>query len=656
MPVYVSVGFPGGALMNKASQRNAMKMHHAFLVTLGFILTLLILVMDIHLEGGFDDTGQNPYVVGGVAYIAVVMITLWMPGRKYTLMFASLTTVLTILVLFFEPQFKVSWPWVDIYVREHVFDDPTKMSVVNRVLAIFAIWITATLTIQRKMSEEVKTKLSAIVESSDDAIIGTTLDGVVTSWNAGATRIYKYNPSETIGQHVSILWPKGATGEAERSILKRIRNGKKAEPFETLRRRKDAQLVNVSITFSPTRNDAGEIVGLSEIGRDITDRKKFEKALIEAKEDAERMSRLKSSFLTNMSHEIRTPLSGILGFASILEQSATEDQYELVHLIEKSGRRLLDTINSVLDLSMLESDSFTLHPRPLDVSAEVLEKTALLRPLAAKKGLELIADVPVDKCVSCLDSACTDRILNNLIGNAIKFTSIGKVIVRVKADENTVAVKVIDTGIGISKEFMSRMFNEFEQESSGMARLYEGTGLGLSITRRLVKLMGGEIYVESERGTGSTFTVTFPVSHEKLPEYGKPKKRAPSRSPRRNGKAQVLIVDDDPKMRTLLRLMLQSTCKLDMADDEQKAITMARENHYDVVLQDVNLGVKRSGIDVLRELRKLPHYDKVPVVAVTAHALPKDREHFIDAGFDEYISKPISEDHLKKVINQVLGV
>ena len=630
-------------------------MSHAFLVTLGVVLTLLILVMDLILEAGFSVNGNVPAVVGGVAYIAVVLITLWMPGRKYTLIFAMFTSVLTVMVLFFRLQFEHRMPWVSVSFAEFIWDDSTQLSVVNRVLALFAIWITAILTIQRKMSEEVKSKLSAIVESSDDAIISTTLEGIIISWNAGARRIYKYEHSETIGQHVSMLWPKGATGEAERSILTRIRNGKTTEPFETLRRRKDASLVNISITFSPTRDEAGDIVGVSEIGRDITDRKKFEQALIEAKEDAERMSRLKSSFLTNMSHEIRTPLSGILGFASILEQTASEEQFELVHLIEKSGRRLLDTINSVLDLSMLESNSFTLHPRPLDICAEVIEKTTLLRPLAEKKGLDLIADIPGDPCVANLDSACMDRILNNLIGNAIKFTSIGRVVVQVKRDASTVTVRVIDTGIGISKEFMGRMFNEFEQESSGMARLYEGTGLGLSITRRLVKLMSGEIQVESKRGNGSVFTVTFPASEEHIQEQIQPKKRAPSRSPRRNGKANVLIVDDDPKMQTLLRLMLQSSCTLDMADDEQKAIRMASENRYDIVLQDVNLGVQRTGIDVLRELRKIPDYDKVPVVAVTAHALPKDREHFIEAGFDEYISKPISEEHLKNVIQQVLG-
>ena len=633
-----------------------MKMPHAFLVIFGVILTTLILIMDMSMEGKPSDGDRLPYVVGGVPYIAVVLTTLWMSGRRYTLVFSSLTSILTLFVLFFDVYGQAEAPWLIMTFRSELWAEAVPwLAILNRTLAVFAIWITAILTIQRKVSEEGNARLSAIVESSDDAIISTNLDGIIKSWNAGATRIYRYSQEETIGKHVSMLWPRSTTGEAERSIVNRIREGKKADSFETLRRRKDGSLVNISITFSPTKEDSGEIVGLSEIGRDITDRKKFEQALIEAKENAERMSRLKSSFLTNMSHEIRTPLSGILGFASILEQTATPDQNELVRLIEKSGRRLLDTINSVLDLSMLESDSFTLHPRPLDICLEVLEKTELLKPLAEKKGLQLIADIKDQQCVAVVDSACLDRILNNLIGNAIKFTSIGKVVVKVRSDQSVVTLQIIDSGIGISKEFMNRMFNEFEQESSGMARLYEGTGLGLAITRRLTMLMNGEIQVESERGKGSVFTVTFPASKEKVSESPKTKLRAPNRKARRNGKAQVLLVEDDPKMQTLLRLMLQSSCNLHMAEDEQNAIRLASEYHYDVVLQDVNLGVKRTGIDVLRELRKLPHYDKVPVVALTAHALPKDREHFIEAGFDEYISKPISEEHLKKVMKQVLG-
>ena len=646
-----------GVLSQTASLFHAMKMPHVFLVLLGVILTILILLIDLLAVGQADLADKTPYVVGGVPYIAVVLATLWMPARTYTLVFATLTSALTLLVLFVHGHTIPVAPWIEFAFRSELWtNDVPMLSILNRTLAVFAIWITAILTIHRKVSEDRTTRLGAIVESSDDAIIGKSLDGVILSWNAGATRIYHFEPSEAIGQHISLLWPKGDGVQSEREVLRKIRMGKQSDPFETLRRRKDGSLVDVSITFSPTRNESGDVVGFSEIARDITDRKKFEQALIEAKENAERMSRLKSSFLTNMSHEIRTPLSGILGFASILAQDATPEQYELAQLIEKSGRRLLETINSVLDLSMLESDSFTLHPKPVDVGLEIIEKVALLKPLAAKKGLQLEAHAVEGEAISRIDTACLDRILNNLIGNAIKFTSEGGVSVTVHNDEHEVTFEVIDTGIGISEEFMSRLFQEFEQESSGMARLYEGSGLGLSITRRLVELMDGHISVASKRGEGSRFVVTFPATHEKVEDPYKPRRRrAPNRSPRRNGKAQVLVVEDDPKMRTLLRLMLQSSFLLDLAENEQKALNLAQKKKYDVILQDVNLGRARSGIDVLREIRKLPNCERVPVVALTAYALPKDREHLLAAGFDDYLSKPISEEELKKVIEQVLS-
>lgn len=632
-----------------------MKMPHAFVVVLGTILACLILLVDLLTAGEVIEPRQFSYVVGGVPYVAVVLTTLWMPGRSYTIIFAVLTSVLTLAVLFIRANHIFVLPWIELSLHPVVLDFDLRSPLVNRMLAVFAIWITAILTIQRKKSEERTSHLSAIVESSNDAIIGKSLDGLISSWNSGATRIYQYEAREVMGQHISLLWPKGATGEEQREIIRKIHEGQPLESLETLRRRKDGSLVNVSITFSPTRDDAGTIVGLAEIARDITDRKKFEQALIEAKENAERMSRLKSSFLTNMSHEIRTPLSGILGFASILAQDANPEQLELAQLIEKSGRRLLDTINSVLDLSMLESDSFSLHPKPIDMATEVKEKVELLQPLARRNNLYLKANVPDRMCVTRIDTACLDRILNNLVGNAIKFTNQGGVTVYVDADAEYVKIRVVDTGIGIGDEFKGRLFHEFEQESSGMARLYEGSGLGLSITKRLVELMDGKIYVESEQDRGSEFTVLFPVSDEMVAESIRPKRRrAPNRVPRRNGMAQILVVDDDPRMRTLLGLMLQSTCKIDMAEDEQKAINLAKANKYDMILQDVNLGRARSGIDVLREFRKLPDYDKVPIVAVTAYALPKDREHLLAAGFDEYISKPIGDEELRQVVGSAL--
>ncbi|MEZ4702215.1 MAG: ATP-binding protein [Rhodothermales bacterium] len=629
-----------------------------FLVFTCTMLTLMILVVDLLTAG--DGGGDLPFVLGGFPYIAVVLATLWLPGRGYTVFFAGLTSLLSLFMLFVAPS--IEWQVVSnslipdvVPPKEYLYG----ISVGNRLLSVFAIWITAILTIQRKMSEERSQSLGAIVQSSNDAIIGQTMDGVITYWNRGAARIYQYKWDEVVGKHISILWAESAPSASEQEIMRRIQQGKPQEPYEALRRRKDGSKIDVSIAISPTYDERGAIIGLSEIGRDITDRKKYEQALIDAKEHAERVSKLKSTFLTNMSHEIRTPLSGILGFASILAQEATAEQHELAMLIEKSGRRLLDTINSVLDLSMLEADSFVLHPAEMNLAREVREKVELLQPLALEKGIELTADVPSEPCEVVLDHACLDRILNNLVGNAIKFTPKGSVRVSVFMNHPYVSIRVADTGIGISKEFMDRLFNEFEQESSGMSRLYEGSGLGLSITKRLVELMNGLIEVDTRTGQGSVFTVHFPAGRLEPDEQirrdrARRRRTSRTRTVKRSTPARVLLVDDDPQMRMQMRLLLQRTCNLDLAEDEQIALTMAQRNHYDLILQDINMGRKHAGIDALQALRRLPDYDVVPVVAMTAYGLPKDREDLLQAGFDEYICKPISEEQLLQVINQVL--
>ena len=623
-------------------------------------LTALVLVLDLILSGN----GNFSFVAGGAPYVAVILATLWLPGRSYTVFFAVLSSILSIFGLLFELEVNRGAGWI-FTLRSGLWNQGGESSffaigvveMMSRTLAISAVWMTAILTIKRKASEEKSSQLGAIVESSDDAIVGVDMDGIITSWNIGAERTYLYEAHEMIGRPISLLWVEGEVGDMERELLGFVKNGEQIDPYETVRRRKDDSLVDVSIALSPTRNGMEQIAGMSEIGRDITDRKKFEQALIEAKEHAERMSRLKSSFLTNMSHEIRTPLSGILGFASIMAQDKEAKHFELAMLIEKSGRRLLDTINSVLDLSMLESDSFILHPKILNVPEEVEEKVSLLQPLARDKGLSLFVELPEQPAFASLDSACLDRILNNLIGNAIKFTEHGHIKVMVNRKSDYVIIKISDTGIGISESFVERLFDEFEQESSGISRLYEGSGLGLSITRRLVKLMHGTISVESERGKGSMFTVTFPLARDEADARFLRQDRTPAlRSMPQRNKLEVLVVDDDPKMRTLIRLLLNRICRVDLADSEQSAIEQASQKRYDMVLLDINLGRVRTGVDALKELRKIPQYDLIPVVALTGYSLPRDREYLLESGFDDYLPKPIKEDLLYNVVNQVLDL
>ena len=269
---------------------------------------------------------------------------------------------------------------------------------------------------------------------------------------------------------------------------------------------------------SPVLDRKGEVVQVFAYGIDLTDRKVFEEQLMEAKNHAEEMLRLKSAFLSNMSHEIRTPLTGILGFANVLAEEATGETKEFATGIARGAARLHETLESVLDLARLESGRYLLTPTPVDVVAEVNDTVRLHSLSAQEKGLFLKVKHDRPFAIAKGDPACLHRILNNLAGNAIKFTSRGGVTITTNVEDDYVMMRVEDTGIGISGDFLPYVFDAFHQESTGFARTHEGVGLGLAITKRLVDLLEGTIEVTSRKDAGTTFIVRIPRGEELLGE------------------------------------------------------------------------------------------------------------------------------------------
>jgi PAS domain S-box-containing protein len=254
------------------------------------------------------------------------------------------------------------------------------------------------------------------------------------------------------------------------------------------------------------------------IVRDITERKRQQQRLVEAKERAEEMNRLKSAFLANMSHELRTPLTAILGFAEILSEEVSETNREFARLISQSGRRLMETLNSVLDLAQLESRSVALDANRTDVRERVEEALSMFALRASDQDIHLVADVPEAPIWAVIDPSALDRVLSNLISNALKFTPEGEVRVSVRATDGSAEIRVQDTGVGIDAAFLPHIFDEFRQESTGSSREFEGVGLGLTITKRLVEQMDGEIDVDSTKGEGTVFTVRLPCAASTVEE------------------------------------------------------------------------------------------------------------------------------------------
>jgi CheY-like chemotaxis protein/anti-sigma regulatory factor (Ser/Thr protein kinase) len=387
----------------------------------------------------------------------------------------------------------------------------------------------------------------------------------------------------------------------------------------------------------------------------------LERALV----DAEKLSTMKSAVLTNLSHEIRTPLAAIVGFASILEEELTERHGKFLAFIERSGKRLMDALNSILNLSMLEKGSYRLHLEEVNIPQEIEEEIGGLRRSAEDKGLEVKVHYEAADIEATVDRTAIDRIVHNLLDNAIRFTDAGSVELEVSTTGSALEIRVADTGTGIRAAFQEIMFDAFSQELD-IARSYDGVGLGLTITKRLVDLMNGQIVVQSEPGRGSTFLVTIPgvVDNSAASSYARigQEDRNPGRSDARAGdesgpkeKPRVLAVEDNPDMLILLQHLLSSRCEVFTAGDGSTALSLARETRFDAVLMDINLGEDETGVDVMLNIRKMSGYESTPFVAVTAYALPGDRERFLQAGFDGYIGKPFTKQQLFRMMDQILA-
>ena len=423
-------------------------------------------------------------------------------------------------------------------------------------------------------------------------------------------------------------------------------------------KKKDGSEIWVEDHGQHVLDDKGNILYHEGIMRDVTKRFRTEQELIAAKEKAEEMNRLKSNFLANMSHELRTPLVGILGFADILSQEVeSKESKEMAETIFRSGNRLSETLNLILDLSKFETEKLAINYPKFDLVSKAEEIINSFNGTAVKKGLTLKSSFSQDSIIINFDERAFNSILNNLINNALKFTSEGSVTTTIFFNNDFVEIKVIDTGIGINEKDYQIIFDEFRQASEGYNRNFEGSGLGLSITKKIVEKFGGTITVESEIGKGTTFKVILPVTNAEAKEKeitAEETKIIPQLPKQKLVKPIALLVDDDPFVFTVLKRYVSEYIELKTTVDADFAIRKLKEKQYDLIFMDINLRRGMDGKEATKKIRTMKGYESIPIIATTAYAMAGDKEEFLAAGCTHYLSKPFCQEDIVSLLEEVL--
>jgi PAS domain S-box-containing protein len=519
-------------------------------------------------------------------------------------------------------------------------------------------------TMVAERTEELATseaRTRAIIATALDAVVMLDPHGNVVEWNTQAEAIFGWTRAEALGRSlVALMLPeryarvrqtgfeKFRTGRAERMLQRRI---------EVTARDRAGREFPCELTLVPIRSGAG--VSLSLFLRDISERKRAEAALREAKEAAEAGTRAKSDFLATMSHEIRTPMNGVIGFAQLLMNTPlSEQQREYAQLIQTSGDNLLELINGILDLSRIEAGKVAVENVRFNFEEIARQVVSLLSPRAEEKALTLALRYPQGMSRDLMgDPSRVRQVLINLVGNALKFTERGEVVVTVAADKAGVRIEVRDTGCGIAIEKQAVLFRKFSQVDSSSTRRFGGSGLGLAIAKSLVELMDGTIGLESVEGHGSVFWFTLrvaPAATVKEPVLATV--AAPSAeilSPVAGAKLHVLLAEDNAINQLLARAYLEAMgCSVELAATGVEAVALTEREEFDGVLMDCHMpdldGYLATRTIRDREQRK--GLRRLGIVALTASAMEEDRQRCFAAGMDGHLVKPIQPEALREIL------
>jgi len=589
-------------------------------------------------------------VAAGVPYIALLVLGGWFMGKRSILVLAALTTVLVL---------------VGLGVSTVENTDNWKV-LTNRFYAVFAIWLVAVLLMRNKDTEsslsDSETRIQAIIDNAADGIIVINEGGTIESYSLAAEDIFGHTEPEVVGKNISMLMPE-STGTKHDSYLQRYLNGGEARVVgfrrEVVGLRKSGQEFSMDLAVGEFKIDNKQY--FTGIIRDITERKKMEAELVVAKEKAEEATKAKGDFLANMSHEIRTPMNAIIGMSHLaLQTELDRKQRNYVEKVHRSGESLLGIINDILDFSKIEAGKLDIEQ--IDFRLEDLfDNLANLVGLKAEEnGLELMFDLPHELPTALTgDPLRLGQILVNLGNNAVKFTENGEIVIAVEVAEQSddsakLHFSVRDTGVGMTPEQQTKMFKSFSQADTTTTRKYGGTGLGLAISKTLTELMGGEIWLESEAGVGSTFHFTAVLGKQK----GESSKRRSTATDL--GALRVLVVDDNASSREILSSMLASFgLRIDQAGSGETALAqLDQANDYDpykLVLMDWKMP-GMDGIETTRAIQSDDNLTETPtVIMVTAYGREEAHEAAEGVNIQGFLTKPVTPSNLLDAIMLAMG-
>lgn len=505
--------------------------------------------------------------------------------------------------------------------------------------------------------EENKSRVQAILDTAVDAIITIDGQGKVQEFNKSAERLFGYQAIEVVGHNVKMLMPEPYHSEHD-GYLSNYRETQRANIIgigrEVVARRKDGSTLPVRLAVGKVAQKKADDLLFVGMLSDISERHALERSLREAAERAEQAAQAKSNFLANMSHEIRTPMNAIIGFTDLLlHTELTPTQREHLQTIKNSSRSLLSLINDVLDTTKIEQGYLELENNVFSMPALIQQILATLNLSAQSKGLHLHTDYPESTPKFFIgDSLRIAQILTNLIGNAIKFTERGTVSIKLNYANGNVRIQVKDTGIGMTPEQVSSIFEPFTQADSSISRRFGGSGLGTTISRQLAETMGGTIEVETELGQGSNFCVTLPL---RVADQPVPQKQAEQAV--QLPKLKLLIADDVEQNLQLLRLILEREGhEVFSASNGQEVIELYQSDSFDLVLMDLHMPIidGLQACATIRSNEQQHNLKRTPIIALTASVMERDRDEARQAGMDGFAVKPLDVPNLFAEMRRVL--